>query len=144
MTVFLIVCPLIGIAVFVDAIAGGGGLISLPAYMLAGIPTHMAIGTNKMSSMMGTAVSTYTYFRKGYMKFYLCISGIITSLVGSFLGSHLSLYLDEKILKGLMLIVLPVAAFYVMRKNSLTDNPFKKELPLNYHLYDNFVYYWCL
>ena len=56
---FLIVCPLVFLAGFVDAIAGGGGLISLPAYMFAGIPVHHAIATNKLSSATGTAVSTW-------------------------------------------------------------------------------------
>ena len=50
---FLIVCPLIFLAGFVDAIGGGGGLISLPAYLLAGVPVHQAIATNKMSSACG-------------------------------------------------------------------------------------------
>ena len=50
---FLIVCPLVFLAGFVDAIAGGGGLISLPAYMFAGIPVHHAIATNKLSSATG-------------------------------------------------------------------------------------------
>ena len=49
---FLIVCPLVFLAGFVDAVAGGGGLISLPAYMIAGLPVHFAIGTNKLSSGM--------------------------------------------------------------------------------------------
>ena len=47
---FLIVCPLVFLAGFVDAIGGGGGLISLPAYLLAGVPVHFALATNKMSS----------------------------------------------------------------------------------------------
>ena len=55
----LIVCPLVFLAGFVDAVAGGGGLISLPAYMIAGLPAHYAIGTNKMSSGMGTALTTF-------------------------------------------------------------------------------------
>ena len=45
---YLIICPLVMLAGFIDAIAGGGGLISLPAYMIAGIPVHHAIATNKM------------------------------------------------------------------------------------------------
>ena len=44
---FLIVCPFLFLAGLVDAIGGGGGLISLPAYMIAGIPAHMSLGTNK-------------------------------------------------------------------------------------------------
>ena len=55
---YIIVCPLVFLAGFVDAIAGGGGLISLPAYMLAGLPVHNAIGTNKLSSAMGATLTT--------------------------------------------------------------------------------------
>lgn len=66
-THFLIVCPLVFIAGFVDAIAGGGGLIALPAYLMTGLPVHMAIGTNKLSAGMGTAVATWRYFKSGYM-----------------------------------------------------------------------------
>ena len=51
---FLIVCPAVFIAGFIDAIAGGGGLITLPAYLFIGLPSHNAIGTNKLSSAMGT------------------------------------------------------------------------------------------
>ena len=46
---YLIVCPLVFLAGLVDSIAGGGGLISLPGYMIAGVPAHMALGTNKMT-----------------------------------------------------------------------------------------------
>ena len=44
----LIVCPLIFLGGFVDSVAGGGGLITLPAYMMAGVPVHFAAGTNKL------------------------------------------------------------------------------------------------
>ena len=47
-------------ASFMDSIAGGGGLISLPAYLLAGLPAHVALGTNKLSSCIGTVASTHT------------------------------------------------------------------------------------
>ena len=57
MTHYLIVCPLVFLAGLLDSIAGGGGLISLPAFMIAGVPPHMALGTNKMCS---TTVS-YTH-----------------------------------------------------------------------------------
>ena len=54
---FLIVCPLVFLGGFVDAIAGGGGLITLPAYFLCGLPAHAALATNKLSSSLGAAVS---------------------------------------------------------------------------------------
>ena len=49
---FLIVCPLLFLAGFVDSIAGGGGLISLPAYLFAGLPVHAAVATNKLSGAL--------------------------------------------------------------------------------------------
>ena len=54
------VFPAVFVAGIVDAIAGGGGLITLPVYMLVGLPPHEAIGTNKMSSCMGTTTATYS------------------------------------------------------------------------------------
>lgn len=65
LTLFLIVCPLVFLGSFVDAIAGGGGLITLPAYLIAGVPPHMAIGTNKLSSCVGMAVSAVRLARAG-------------------------------------------------------------------------------
>ena len=62
---YLIVCPLVFLAGFVDSIAGGGGLISLPAYIIAGVPAHFAIGTNKLSSTLGTSISTWRYLKQG-------------------------------------------------------------------------------
>ena len=67
LTTLLIICPLVFLAGFVDAIAGGGGLISLPAYLLAGLPPHQAIATNKMSSTLGTSASTARYLKNGYV-----------------------------------------------------------------------------
>lgn len=61
---FLIVCPLVFLAGLVDAMAGGGGLISLPAYLIAGLPVHFAIGTNKLSSGMGTTLATIRFARQ--------------------------------------------------------------------------------
>ena len=59
---YAIVLPFIFLAGLIDSIAGGGGLISLPAYWSAGLPPHIALGTNKFSSCCGTIVSTSYYF----------------------------------------------------------------------------------
>ena len=122
----LFIFPMLFLTGFVDSIAGGGGLISLPAYLLAGLPIHSAIATNKLSSAMGTTVSTVHFFRKGYMNLKTCIPGIIAALIGSWLGASLSLHLNEKFLKILVLFVLPFAAFHVLRSKNLEkyhDNP---------------------
>ena len=64
---FLIVFPMLFLAGFVDSIGGGGGLISLPAYLIADLPAHMAIATNKLSSSCGSALTT-DRFRSGFVK----------------------------------------------------------------------------
>ena len=85
MLTYFIICPLVFLAGFVDAIAGGGGLISLPAYMIAGVPVHQAIGTNKLSSATGTLVSTVRYCKRNHMDLLIGIPSIIVALVGGVL-----------------------------------------------------------
>ncbi len=126
---FLIVCPLVGLAGFVDAIAGGGGLISLPAYMIAGIPAHMALGTNKMSSLMGTAVATWRFAKNGYIQIKKVIWFILAALLGSSIGSNLSLLVSEKVVEYMMIGVLPVVAFYVLRNKKMGDDSMAGMIP---------------
>lgn len=104
-----------------DAIAGGGGLISLPAYIFAGLPMYTAIATNKLSSSMGTTVAAIQYIRKGYMKRAICLPSIAFAICGSNIGAHLNIFLPEQILKIIILCVLPFLAVYVFRKDSLNS-----------------------
>lgn len=107
---FLIVCPLVFLAGFVDAVAGGGGLISLPAYMIAGLPVHFAIGTNKLSSGMGTTLATARFAKNGYIAWKNALLCIVTALIGSSLGAKLALQLDDYYFKRLILVILPCTA----------------------------------
>ena len=122
---YLIVCPLMFLAGLVDSIAGGGGLISLPAYLIAGVPTHMALGTNKLASSMGTVISTGRFLKNGYIKKEMAVmaaAAVAASLCGSSIGSHLSLLVSEQWLENLMLLILPVVGFYVLRSKDMGDN----------------------
>jgi len=62
---YLIICPAIFLAGFVDSIAGGGGLISLPIYLAVGLPPAMAAGTNKFTGSFGTLFSAIKFFKTG-------------------------------------------------------------------------------
>ena len=90
---YLIVCPLVFLAGLVDSIAGGGGLIALPAYLIAGVPAHVALGTNKLSSAMGTTVSTARLAKHGFLKgkVLMAVCSSAAALMGSALGAHLAL-----------------------------------------------------
>ena len=115
----LIICPLAFIAGFVDAIAGGGGLISLPAFILAGLPVHNALGTNKLMSAMGTTISTIRYACSGYMVKAFVLVGVACGLSGSCLGSNIALLTDDWLLKAVMLAALPFIAYFVLRTKEL-------------------------
>lgn len=117
----LLICGGVFLASFVDAIGGGGGIISVPMYLLAGLPTHYALGTNKLSSCLGTAASTYRYIRSGYVDWVLAVPSVVLALVGSHLGTRLQLLVDEKYLKYMLLVVLPVVAVVLLRKKTFPE-----------------------
>lgn len=118
-TPFLILFPLVFIAGLVDAIGGGGGLISLPAYLLAGFPMHSALGMNKMSSMMGTALATFRYAKAGYIDFKTALPCAFFGIIGSVTGANIAMMIPDNIFRIIMVIVIPLTALYLMRTHSL-------------------------
>jgi len=119
---FLIVCPMLFLAGLVDAIGGGGGLISLPAYLLAGVPVHQAIATNKLSSACGTCLTTWQFIRKGLVNWHLALPTIFAAILGSSLGANASLAMEDNFMEKVMFVVLPVAAFIVLNPRIFHDN----------------------
>ena len=119
---FLIVCPMLFLAGLVDAIGGGGGLISLPAYLLAGVPIHNAIATNKMSSTCGTTLATLRFIRQGLVKWRLALPTILFAVLGSSLGANLSMAAPDGIMEGILFVILPVVAFLVLNPKLFHDN----------------------
>ncbi|HWQ51671.1 MAG TPA: TSUP family transporter, partial [Terriglobales bacterium] len=116
-TTYLIVCPLVFLAGFVDSIAGGGGLISLPAYLFAGLPPHYAMGTNKVANCLGTAVAAGKYIRDKKVRMKIALFAGAGALLGGTIGSAVALYISETALRAIMLIALPcVAVFLATRK----------------------------
>ena len=115
MGIYLIVCPLVFLAGFVDSIAGGGGLISLPAYMFAGIPVHNAIATNKLSSSTGTVVSTARLIKNKKVDW-----GFVPgTVIGSVAGANLALIISDHILKMVLVVILPIVAYRVLKDKNM-------------------------
>ena len=121
MNQFLIVCPLLFLAGFLDAIGGGGGLISLPAYLLAGLPVHSAIATNKLSGSCGTALAAFKFIRRGLVNWKLAVPTVAAAILGSSLGARASMAVEEAVMEKLLLCVLPVAAVIVLRSRSFQN-----------------------
>ena len=111
---FVIVCPLIFLAGFVDSIAGGGGVISLPAYLIAGVPIKLAAGTNKFANGCGTALASYKYMKSGNINWLCAIPAAAGSLLGSAVGSSLAVYMREELLQMVVLTALPLVALILV------------------------------
>lgn len=82
----ILICFLGFIAAIVDAIAGGGGLISLPALLMVGVPPHLALCTNKFAASMASLNSSIIFARSGKVTFSLVKWQISFTLIGAFLG----------------------------------------------------------
>ncbi len=131
---FAIVCPLCFFAGFVDAIGGGGGLISLPAYYLAGLPPKLMAGTNKLSASIGAVTATGRFMRSGHILWRCALPAALMALPGSALGTLLLNALpDQQILRMLVLILPVVAAVVLLRRGALSPLfalPKSAELPV--------------
>lgn len=121
---YIIICPLVFLAGFIDAIAGGGGLISLPAYIFTGLPVINCIATNKMSSSMGTTIATVKYAKGGFIPWKLALFCIPCAFAGSTIGANIALSISNEVFRIIMLIILPLTAVYVLTRKELTS---KKE-----------------
>lgn len=121
----LVLCIAGFAAAFVDSIAGGGGLISLPAFLAAGIPTHMALGTNKFSATAASFTSSIKYAKSGKVNLKLIKSLIPFTIAGAFLGVLMALMLSSKYLKPLVLVLVLIVGVYSLFSKSIgKDNHF--------------------
>ena len=119
MMAFLILMT--GFAGFVDSAAGGGGLISLPAYLFAGLPPHYTYATNKFSAACGTTFATASFFKSGAMNVKVGVLAAVGSFAGSALGAHIVLLLSDEALRTMMFIILPIAAAIILWQRNLPD-----------------------
>ncbi|MBQ9925607.1 MAG: sulfite exporter TauE/SafE family protein, partial [Clostridia bacterium] len=115
----LIVCVLIFLAGFVDAIAGGGGLISLPAYLFAGFPVHTAIGSNKFSSCAGLASAGIKYLKEGKVRMSVALWSALGCIIGAGAGTRLGLFFSDRTLHMIVLVALPIVAVFLATRKDL-------------------------
>lgn len=123
---------------FVDSVAGGGGLISLPAYALTGIPMHMAYGCNKFSSSCGTTVATYRYWKNKMVDIPVGISAAIGAFMSATIAANIVLLLSDASIKKLMLIILPIAAIITLMNKNMGQEDNSTNVSANIRLVKSF------
>lgn len=123
----LFICPMVFLAGFIDSIAGGGGLISMPAFLAAGIPPHNVLGCNKFQSVFGTGMALSRFVKSGNIHIKSAVFSVAAALVGSACGAWLALILDAGVLRIIMLLLLPAALLFILLKRDFGD--MKEPLP---------------
>ncbi|MCI6084806.1 MAG: TSUP family transporter [Selenomonas sp.] len=112
-------------AAFIDAVVGGGGLISIPALLWVGLPPHLALGTNKAASTMGAVTSFVTFVRSGRVNGWLIRRLFPLSLIGSMVGVLAVRQVSPEILRPLVLAMLVLVLIYsVLKKDWGRENHF--------------------
>lgn len=99
---------------FIDSIAGGGGLISLPALLSVGIPPHIALGTNKLQGTFGALTSAFNYIRNGKVNLKSSVFGIVITLIGAATGASLIQKIDPSLLNRLVPVLLLLVLIYTI------------------------------
>jgi uncharacterized membrane protein YfcA len=113
----------------VDSLAGGGGLITVPAYMAVGLPPHLVLGTNKLGSSIGTVVSAVRFHARLKFSLWSFAPVVAVSLIGAALGAKLALLLDPSFIRYLLVVALPLVAWSVWSKHAFGSEDRSREYP---------------
>ena len=104
---------------FVDSIAGGGGLISLPVLLSIGLPPQLALGTNKLQGTFGTLSSSYNYIRSRKVNLNESVAGIVFTFIGAVMGAWLIQVMDPGFIKYIIPILLMAVFVYTVISRDL-------------------------
>ncbi|MFK0087978.1 TSUP family transporter [Pseudomonas sp. NPDC090755] len=113
-TTLLILAAVAFVAGFIDAIAGGGGLLTTPALLTAGMPPHLVLGTNKLSSTFGSATAGFTYYRRKLFHPTQWRHALFGTFVGALLGAVIAHYLPAEWLNKMLPVIVFLCGVYLL------------------------------
>ena len=135
------------LAGFVDSIAGGGGIITVPVLLASGMPPHIALATNKLQSSFGSFTASMNYIKKGLVSLKDVYMGVVFTFIGSSLGTYSILLMDASLLSKIipiMLVIIFVYTFFTPKLGSedrhhrLNPNLFYLIFGISIGFYDGF------
>ncbi|OHU91716.1 MULTISPECIES: TSUP family transporter [Pseudoalteromonas] len=118
-----LLCVVALAAGFIDAIAGGGGMLTVPALLTAGLPPHVTLGTNKLAASFGSITASLTYYRRQLFNPRFWAASILATAIGAILGTLLVDYLSTEFLNKLLpVVIILVACYSLFGKLSPTES----------------------
>ncbi|MCL4116143.1 UNVERIFIED_CONTAM: hypothetical protein GTU68_043883 [Idotea baltica] len=130
LTILLILFAVAFCAGAIDAIAGGGGLITVPALLLAGVTPIQAIATNKFQGLFGTGTAAITFLRKGHLDLRQEWPIAVLCFLLSVVGAYIATFVSSDVLNIALPIILIGIALYFAIQPKLDDQPKKPLIPL--------------
>lgn len=131
----LIICPLLFLAGLIDSVAGGGGLISMPAYMMTGMPMRAAYGCNKLQSAFGTGFALRQFVKNKLVDFKVTLFSTITAFAGSMIATKIVFVLSDVVLKKMLLVIFPVVAVLILVKTGIQNSTKEKQITHSKNVY---------
>lgn len=113
---------------FIDAIAGGGGLISIPALVYTGMPMSLILGTNKLQSAIGTGIAVTKYYKDGLINFRSVYRGLLMGLIGACFGAILANYISNSFMNYIIPFLLLIVFIINLYNKSLGIETGKKRI----------------
>lgn len=106
------------IAGYIDSIAGGGGMIQVPVLLYSGIPPIFVLASNKIASSFGTTMATIKYALSKKISYRVVSIAVIPCLIASYIGSELVMYIPSHIIQWAILISIPIALLFLLKKSN--------------------------
>lgn len=145
--VFALLFLVAGLAGFIDAIAGGGGLLTVPALLAAGVPPTQALATNKLQSSFGSFSASWYFVRNGIVNLKEMKAAIACTFIGAALGAELVQTIDAGLLTSIIPVLLVCISLYFLLapqagtgggKPKLSENMFALSVGTGIGFYDGF------
>ncbi|WDD97591.1 sulfite exporter TauE/SafE family protein [Thalassomonas actiniarum] len=125
LTMWLLICGVGFVAGFIDAIAGGGGMLTVPTLLTAGLPPHIALGTNKLASTFGTCTASLTFYRKKLFDPLFWRVSLLTTAIGAVAGTVIVGFLSTEFLEKILPVIIILTAAYTLFAKTMVECPDK-------------------
>lgn len=117
-----VLCAVAFVAGFIDAIAGGGGLLTVPALLTAGLPAHVVLGTNKLAATFGSFTASLTYYRKKLFNPVYWRRSLVYTALGALAGTLVVDMISKETLEKVLPLLILLAALYTLFNRMQPDD----------------------
>jgi uncharacterized membrane protein YfcA len=121
LSMWIILCSIGLLAGFIDAIAGGGGMLTVPTLLTVGLPPHMALGTNKLAATFGSCIASYTFYKNKLFNPIFWRYSLISTAIGAVIGTLVVSILSTGFLDKFLPLIIVLTGIYALFAKSVNS-----------------------